>query len=235
MLREANVLSADIERRLHNLENANSHPKTDAESRPGVARNATTRIDDMMHQAMAEEVGATDRDTTAVKENNPSATLRPVKPGDASSKNPVADLSRNRNRVDSASSWQFWSASPASPTTSGSSSVLEEDVRVATATAKPRTASSNTKRRGLDNLFQSSTQSSSYFIGGVNKTVKKPLMSVFCFGSPGKQFHFTCNARPTAPICVQTLGGSLSGRVGRTPARGSCSADAISSPPTLRA
>src|SRR5436309_1420418 len=77
MLREANVLSANIERRLHNLENANSHPKTDTETRPAVARNATTRTYDMMHQEMSEEGGATERDTTAVKENKPSAMSRP--------------------------------------------------------------------------------------------------------------------------------------------------------------
>lgn len=174
MLREAEVPSANIERRLHNLENATPRPANDDQNRSGVVRNATTRIDDMMHQAMAEEVGAIDRDITAVKENDPSATLRAVKPGDISSKKHIADPSRNRSRGESASSWQFWSANPTSPTTSGASSVLEEDARDATATANPRTTSSNARRRGLDNLFQTSTQSSSYFIGGVNKTVKKP-------------------------------------------------------------
>jgi hypothetical protein len=174
MLREAEVSSANIERRLHSLENTKPHPAMGAESRPGVARNVTTRIDDMMHQAMAEEVGVEDGHVAAVIESDPSATLRPAKSGDLTSKKPVTDPSRSRSRGESVSGWQFWSANPASPNTSGASSVLEEDVRDASATTKPRATSSNTKRRGLDSVFQASNQSSSYFIGGANKTLKKP-------------------------------------------------------------
>lgn len=174
MLREAEVPSANIERRLHSLENSSPYLEPSAESRPGIARNVTTRIDDMMHQAMAEEVGLEHGQAAAVIQNDPSATLRPVKSSDSTSNKFAADTSRSRSRAESASARQIWGTNPASPIDSRASSLLEDDVREASATAKPQTTSSTTKRRGLDSIFPASTQSSSYFIGGVNKTVKKP-------------------------------------------------------------
>jgi small G protein signaling modulator 3 len=173
MLRDAEVPSTNIERRLHSLENTSLHPAPGVEARTGVARNITTRIDDMMHQAMAEEVGLENDRNAVVGETHPSATVRPIKSDDFTYKKPTTDSSRSRNRGESESGSQFWSANQATPTTSGASSVLEEDIHNASATAKPRTAGSNTKRRGLDSILQPATQSSSYFIGGVNKTVKK--------------------------------------------------------------
>jgi hypothetical protein len=174
MLREAEVSSADIERRLQSLENTSSHPEMAAEARPSVARNVTTRIDNMVHQAMAEGVGLEDDHVATAAEVDPSATVRPIKSGDITSQNPATESSQSRSREGSGSGWQLRGANAASPDASTASSVLEGDVNDSSATAKPRVPSSNTKRRGLDSLFQTSAQSSSYFIGGAHKTVKKP-------------------------------------------------------------
>jgi hypothetical protein len=174
MLREVEVSSANIERRLQSLENTSSHPEMAAEARPGVARNVTTRIDNMVHQAMAEGVGLEDDHVATAAEVDPSATVRPIKSSDIASQNPATESSQSRSREGSGSGWQLRSANAASPDASTASSVLEGDANDSNATAKPRVPSSNTKRRGLDTLFQTSTQSSSYFIGGAHKTVKKP-------------------------------------------------------------
>ena len=174
MLREAEVPSTSIERRLHSLENASSQQVANTESRPAVARNITTRIDDMMHQAMAEEVGLENDRLADAAEVDPSATVRPIKSGELTSKKPATESSRSRSRAESVPGWQFWSANASSPEASKASNVLEEDVGDTNAMAKARAPSSNTKRRGLDSIFQASTQSSSYFIGGANKAVKKP-------------------------------------------------------------
>jgi small G protein signaling modulator 3 len=174
MLREVEVSSVKIEKRLQSLENTSSPPGMATEARPGVARNVTTRIDNMVHQAMAEGVGLEDDHVATTAEVDPSATLRPTKSGDIASQNPATESSRSRSREGSGSGWQPWSVNAASPDASTASSVLEGDVNDSNATAKPRVPSSNTKRRGLDSLFQTPTQSSSYFIGGAHKTVKKP-------------------------------------------------------------
>src|SRR3984957_10185256 len=174
MLREAEVSSANIERRLQSLENTSFQPEMAAEARPSVARNVTTRIDNMVHQAMAEGVGPEDDHVATAAEADPSATVRPIKPGDITSQNPATESLQSRSREGSVPAWQLWSANAASPDASTASSVLEGEVNDSNATAKPRVPSSNTKRRGLDNLFQTSPQSSSYFIGGAHKTVKKP-------------------------------------------------------------
>jgi hypothetical protein len=175
MLREAEVSNVQIERRLQSLENASSPPEMAAEARPGVARNVTTRIDNMMHQAMAEGLGPEDDQGATAAEVDPSATVRITKSGDVPSQNPATESSRSRSREGSGSGWHVWSANAASPSASTASSVLEGDANDSNAAAKPRGPGSNTKRRGLDNLFQTSTQSSSYFIGGAHKTVKKPV------------------------------------------------------------
>src|SRR5271168_3896186 len=156
MLREAEVSSADIERRLQSLENTSSHPEMAAEARPSVARNVTTRIDNMVHQAMAEGVGLEDDHVATAAEVDPSATVRPIKSGDIASQNPATESSPSRSREGSGSGWQLRSANAASPDASTASSVLEGDANDSNATAKPRVPSSNTKRRGLDSLFQTS-------------------------------------------------------------------------------
>ena len=175
MLREAEVSSANIERRLHSLENASSQQAAGAESRPAVSRNITTRIDVMMHQAMAEEVGLENDNPAAATPVDPSATVRPIKSGELAMRKPSTESSRSRNRGQSTSGWQFWGANATSPSPSKASSVLEGDGGEANATTKSRAPSSSIKRRGLDSILQASTQQSSYFIGGANRTVKKPV------------------------------------------------------------
>ena len=174
MLREAEVPSANIERRLHSLEVASSQQLADAASRPGVSRNITTRIDDMMHQAMAEEVGLEDENFVEAAEVDLSATVRQTKSGETTSKKLGTEASRSRSRGQSVSGWQFWSPGAVSPNASKANSVVEEDAGDANATAKSRASSTSIKRRGLDGVLQASTQSSSYFIGGSSRTIKKP-------------------------------------------------------------
>ena len=171
MLREAEVSSSNIEKRLHNLETTNTqNDATGTDARPHNTRQVTSRIDDMMHQAMAEDLGGVDRGVPEAESPDPSATMRPIK----TEPKRKQTTESTKSRGGSVSGWQFWGNNTASPKTSRPSSLLGEDVDDINATARPRAPSSNTKRRGLDSLFQPSTQSTSYFIGGTNRTVKKP-------------------------------------------------------------
>lgn len=173
MLREAEVSSSNIERRLHNLEVAGAQNDAKAtDTRPGTVRNVTSRIDDMMHQAMAEEVGEREY---LLAEGDPSATVRPSKSGETITRNSAMDPADNKSRGGSISGWQLWGGSTTSQRPSRASSIIEDDTDDASATTKARGPSSNTKRRGLDSIFQPTAQSTSYFIGGANKTVKKPI------------------------------------------------------------
>ena len=171
MLRDAEVASSTIEKRLQGLEDS-SVPKIDGAStaRPDTSRKTTTRIDDMMNEAMGEDVGLSPVEVTTPDLIDPAATVRPQKTDDANLRKATVDPSKNRSRGGSVSGWQFWNSGPASTKSSRASSMAEEDTP--TGTAK-QAAPATSKRRGLDSIFQPSTQPTSYFIGGTNKTVKK--------------------------------------------------------------
>ena len=177
MLREVEVSSANIEKRLRDLEHlALDSDQKEADPRPAIGRKMTNRIDDMVHQAMSEEVGSAEDDLADADGVDLAATVRLTKPGGSKSTKPTAETNQSRSRGGSVSGWQFWNSNATSPDTSRASSILIEDADEVTETVKPRLANSNVRRRGLDSLFQPSSQSTSYFIGGAKKTLKKPVL-----------------------------------------------------------
>ena len=187
MLREVEVTSADIERRLHMLENAQSDNGELHDSRPAISRKPTSGIDEMMHQAMSEEVGLSEEESANVEAKDLLATIKPVKNKlDRSAKSVV----QSRSRSGSIQGWQVWfgNSKASSRNTSRSSSIIAEGIRDASVTGKPaKTISSSSERTGLESLFKApaQAQSSSYFIGGANKVLKNPSASVHSKTSGG--------------------------------------------------
>ena len=171
MLRDAEVASTTIEKRLQGLEETGV-PKIDGAStaRPDVSRKNTTRIDEMMNEAMGEDVGLSPVEVTTSTSMDPAATVRPHKSDDANVRKSTMDSGKTRSRGGSVSGWQFWNSGAASTKSSRASSIAEEDTPTG---AAKQSAPSTSKRRGLDSIFQPSTQATSYFIGGTTKTVKK--------------------------------------------------------------
>lgn len=174
MLREVEVSSADIERRLLNLETSdgiNGDSKSGAGKHGSHAsRKPTHTIDGMMHEAMSDDVGSSGADLGSDDVIGLTATLRPIKT-DAEAKSRKSTGESTRNSASSAKGWQgyIWGSTTSSRKTSTSSSIISQVAEDADATAKPRQSSANaTRRKGLNNLFQPQNQSSgnSYFIGG---------------------------------------------------------------------
>jgi small G protein signaling modulator 3 len=174
MLREVEVSSSDIEKRLRNLESTDDASGTikKGTEEDGVAtsRKPANSIDGMMHQAMSEDVGKNEADVASDSHIDLAATIRPVKLDDEI-KSRKSTGESTRNSGSSAKGWQgyIWGSTTSSRKTSASSSMISQEIGDADATAKPRQSSSNVARRkGLNNLFQPQNQSSgnSYFIGG---------------------------------------------------------------------
>lgn len=179
MLREARVSHMDIERRLRALESApelsdNDHPE-DASYRTR-SRKVTSSIDSLMHDAMAEGVGA----AHGIRAGELSDTIQQTNVAvDGTISRPGFETSRRR--TGSIKSWQdyLWSSANTSRGASGASSIASDDQADADATARPRNTSGPARRRGLENLFSPSSQpqSSSYFIGGTKKPSRKPSVA----------------------------------------------------------
>ena len=173
MLRDADVSSQDIERKLIQLENtstaSDSFTLDTPDARPTAKRTVTSSIDDMMHEAMQEEVGDLDEEHFSIKDHE--ATIKPIRNDRDSGAVPT------RNRAGSVKSWQdyIWRNGGTSQKTSRSSSFVSTEVQEnQDDTSKTEVAPSNASRRkGLDNVFPPQAQSSatSYFIGG-----KKPQL-----------------------------------------------------------
>lgn len=174
MLREVEVSSAEIEKRLRRLESPDDttgNDKSGAEGhRSQTSRKPASTIDGMMHEAMSEIVGNNGAGIGSGEVVDPTATMRPIRP-DNEAKSRKSTGESTRNSGSSAKGWQglIWGSSTSSRKTSTSSSMISQEAGDADATAKPRQTSFNSSRRkGLNNLFQPPNQStgSSYFIGG---------------------------------------------------------------------
>ena len=178
MLREVEVSSLDIERRLHLLENTstgNGLEESTPEERPSARRKITNSIDNMMHQAMQEDLGVSNDEHFSAADLD--ATIKPKK-GD---RDGSSGATSTRKRAGSAKSWQnyVWGSGATSRKTSRSNSILSTDISGNPDPGDKLNAASNnsTKRKGLENLFAPSPQpsSSSYFIGGKKPLEKKPV------------------------------------------------------------
>ena len=166
MLREARVSSSDIERSLQMLENSKSQ-----ESSPGGEfQQRTSRIDDMMYQAMVDAVG--NGEMPKGLELDGLATVRASKSAEFRSGNAIANPGGAENKVGSGYSWQFWNSNASSRETSRHSSVVEPELDETSGTTKASKKTSHTRQKRLENVLQPSI-SSSYFIGGANNPIKK--------------------------------------------------------------
>ena len=183
MLREVEISSAEINKRLQKLEASDDiirDKKSGAEGGGSqTSRKPANTIDGMMQEAMAEAVGNGEFGTSNDEVVDLTATIRPMKPGsDVKSRKSTGESTRNSGS--SAKGWPgyIWNSTTSSRKTSTSSSVNSQELGDTGATAKPRQSRSNTNRRkGLNNPFQPPAQSSgsSYFIGGAKtKSSNKP-------------------------------------------------------------
>ncbi|ETI20957.1 hypothetical protein G647_07300 [Cladophialophora carrionii CBS 160.54] len=159
ILRETNVPTAEVEKRLLRLEQGESDPSLGASSIP-VDRTPPS-LDGMMTEAMADDI---------VVSSPLDSTFAPVPGTDprAAAGALQAELEANRSRAGSMAS----SLARASRTPSRANSSLSESSQDMEATLRPRVSSSNvSKGSALQAIFQPPSNSSSYFIGG--KTLNK--------------------------------------------------------------
>ncbi|KAJ9613160.1 hypothetical protein H2200_003101 [Cladophialophora chaetospira] len=164
ILRDANVPTAEVEKRLLRLEQGEADPSLGTSSIP-VDRTPPS-LDGMMTEAMAEGIVV----------SSPLDTTFPPVPGtDArtSAGTPQTEVQTNRSRAGSMAS----SLARASRTPSRANSSLSENSQDMEATLRPRVPSTTApKGSTLQSIFQapsSSSNSSSYFIGG-KPANKKP-------------------------------------------------------------
>ncbi|KIW63918.1 hypothetical protein PV04_08882 [Phialophora macrospora] len=159
ILREINVPTAEVEKRLLRLEQGESDPGLGTSSIP-IDRSPPS-LDGMMTEAMADDI---------VVSSPLDNTFPPVPGTDSRSPAvaPQAELEAHRSRAGSMAS----SLARASRTPSRANSSLSESSQDMEATLRPRVSSSNvSKGSALQAIFQPPSTSSSYFIGG--KTINK--------------------------------------------------------------
>lgn len=163
ILREANVPTAEVEKRLLRLEQGESDPSLGASSIP--LDRTPPSLDGMMSEAMADGMVVSSPLENTFP-SDPTSTIR-TPPG-----NSQLEVEANRSRTGSMAS----SLARVSRTPSRANSSLSESSQDMEATLRPRVPSSNpTKASALQNIFQPPSNSSSYFIGG--KPIKKPKAS----------------------------------------------------------
>lgn len=166
LLREANVSTAEVEKRLLRLEQGGSEPPV-REIPGSTARSiSATSLDGMMTEAMEDVLMVNSplddvfrTDALADTRNTSAATQ--------------VDIQAYRSRTASMTSAQ----AKASRTPSRANSSISDNSEDMDATLRPRVSSSNAgKLSGLQSIFQPpSSQSSSYFIGG--KSLRKPKVA----------------------------------------------------------
>lgn len=165
LLREVNVSTADVEKRLLRLEQG---PGALGFLKSGQATDrvvSATSLDGMMNEAMADGL-VTDSPVEGFPVFDPNTGL-------PNSKSPSQfETQSNRSRTGS----QEINQPKGSGTPSRANSVLSESSQDMDATIRPRgSASTSNKPSALQNIFQAPSQSSSsYFIGG--KPGKKPKL-----------------------------------------------------------
>lgn len=164
LLREVNVSTAEVEKRLLRLEQGPELLDSSKSSQNTDRVVSATSLDGMMSEAMADGL-VTDSpvegfpvfDATAALPSSKSATQ--------------SETQSNRSRTGSQEINQL----RGSATPSRANSILSESSQDMDATIRPRGAASTTKSSALQSIFQAPAQSSSsYFIGG--KPGKKPKL-----------------------------------------------------------
>lgn len=161
LLREADVPSADVEKRLLRLDRAIISTSSTPTSSRGDKKRLSTTIDNMISDAM------TNTRSTSPTEYSPRDGISP-------SVQPPAALSRRLKSSASISQLSNENVLSRNNSHTGSMSGIEDGEQDPQSTIRPRVQSSATSRVvGLQNIFQPPTGTASYFIGGPNKTLKK--------------------------------------------------------------
>lgn len=159
LLREADVSSADIEKRLHRLENPTISTAA-AGSVGGQKRKQSTTIDSMMSEAITDT-----RSLSPVEQDVPDATGPGL---------PAPPPTLSRRLKSSASISQLNSQPVLSRHSSRASSMASAGDQDLDSTIRPRQASSNVTRvSGLQSIFHPPSSGTSYFLGGSSKTLTK--------------------------------------------------------------
>lgn len=166
MLREAEVSNHDIESRLYFLENPGEKPAggagLDNTVKSGEARKLSPTIDDMMSQAMVDDIGAQNHDLSLKdrKRSDLQATIRP-RGNDSDTKSGESSLRSTRRRKEKSATtrgWQdyIWGSTSVSRKTSRASSVMSDLGEHVEGDDGLRLPSSSTNRRkALDeHLFE---------------------------------------------------------------------------------
>jgi len=164
LLREVNVSTSDVEKRLLRLEQGTGASEASSFLKSGQGADrvvSATSLDGMMSEAMADGLV-----TDSPVEGFP---IFDTGPGLPSSK---SETQSNRSRTGSQETSQL----KGSGTPSRANSILSESSQDMDATIRPRgSASTSSKPSALQNIFQAPSQSSSsYFIGG--KPGRKPKL-----------------------------------------------------------
>lgn len=169
MLREVEVSNQDIERRLYTLENphgdlTNELVENSSESRPAASRRVTASIDDMMVQAMQDDVGSQDGEgsPTDSLRSDLQATIRPLK-------NDLDDRTdAQRKRQSLRGGWQdfLWNTVTGSRKTSRASSVISGLEDIGDDTAKPKLPINTARRKGLDETLFQPPETRSFSLNG---------------------------------------------------------------------
>lgn len=161
MLREVEVSSQDIERRLYLLENPAEGSTNSSDGQTGDSggqRSHTSSISHMMNQAMLEDAGLERLESTTdwTGKNDLQATIRPFR-GEGDSRSGDSSLkSVKRKQVNTSRGWQeyIWGNATPSRKASGASSIISEAEQTtdeATRQAPSRAASGpNSRRKALD-------------------------------------------------------------------------------------
>lgn len=161
LLREADVPSADVEKRLLRLENPIISTMVAEHVQAPAKRGSLVSIDSMMNEAMSD-----------------LRSLSPVRmegtQGESSRKGLPRPASMTKRLKSSASISQLQSEPVLSGKSSRASSLMSGDEQDLESTVRLRKTTSNTSRvAGLQNIFSPPANTSSYFIGGSNKTLTR--------------------------------------------------------------
>ncbi|KIV86693.1 hypothetical protein PV11_02291 [Exophiala sideris] len=165
LLREANVSTSEVEKRLLRLEQgASTAEDQDRSSIPGRTASATS-LNGMMSEAMSDGLMfANSLDGTIDSTPEPQSPVNVLH----------SNLQGSRSRAESAAST---SVQPkGSRAASRANSLFSETSQDLDATLRPRVASSSSNKvSALQNIFQQPANSSSYFIGGKSIIRKQKL------------------------------------------------------------
>ena len=160
MLRVVEVSSADIEKRLHELETASVGPGTSGAANAEELRKGISTIGGMVNEAMVESLSPQTLQDSSVAGSQTTDTLRRARNGDDKPTGLSVGSVREGKKVESHHGSR-----------SNSISVGEGINTIVPIKQKPRN-NSGTGKAALEDLFQPPSHSTSYFIGGQNRNLK---------------------------------------------------------------